>query len=317
MGVGLRSRRLGNIANRLVLCFVVGSASLAPGARADERNESQEFVLPVGIYGDVDRRMTEAEYAQATHQSPSDIRQRYAPTGTLFCRTATEEFEGSAQLTLANDVITTAAHLLARNRLSCENILDVTACVFTIQAAGRTQQIAVERLVGMGFKCPAPPKEYQDWAVMKLLRPARDVTPYRVDPTLIDNLKPGDKVINVCHSQDFQRKGAGGEATFPKHIGGCEIKRTYRRFGVASTDCDIGETCSGGSLLRRDDDDPALLGILEGSFETAAQAQRSLATGLLNKGKYVENVWATHHVLITGEFLDMVRRAAGVALPIR
>jgi hypothetical protein len=318
-----------NLADRFALCILLAGAVLLPGAGAEESNQAnlrarnfprsadriqnsqsiRELVSPVAIYGDVDRRMTETEFAQATQQP--FIRQLYAPTGTLVCRTATAEYEGSAQVTVANDVITTSAHILADNRMTCEKALDATACVFVVDVAGRTEQIAVERLVGKGFKCPAPPKEYQDWAVMKLRRPVIGITPYQVDAARIDRLKAGDKVVNVCHSSDFQRKDARGETMFPKHVAGCEIKRIYGRFGVASSDCDIGGACSGGSLLSLDDADPALLGIVQGSFETVEQTQRSSATGIPNKGKYAENVWATHHVLVTGEFLATVRKAAG------
>ena len=148
---------------------------------------------------------------------PTSVQQRYAATGIIQCN----GFEGSAQLTIKNNLITTAGHML-NDRDTCAKIAEPNQCVFIVNSQGRSRSVRVKNLVATGFRCPRENDVQDDWAVMALSEPIDDVTPYSVDPDKIIALRKNDSVVTVAHSVDFIVSSQNA-----KHYGECTILKIY------------------------------------------------------------------------------------------
>jgi hypothetical protein len=73
---------------------------------------------------------------------PLSIQQRYAATGTIQCN----GWEGSAQLTIKNNLITTVAHVL-HDPDTCVERAKRNQCVFKITSHGRIRSIRIKQLL--------------------------------------------------------------------------------------------------------------------------------------------------------------------------
>ena len=129
-------------------------------------------VVPVVVFG-TDGRASVEDFAARQKMNAADLRRHYASTGIVRCGHA----HGSGQLTLADDVITTAAHVLydAEGRLRG----DSAHCQFIVQAG--PDEIATDLDVAgaiVGSTNPYAESAVHDWAVVKLARPLREATPY-------------------------------------------------------------------------------------------------------------------------------------------
>jgi hypothetical protein len=114
-------------------------------------------IIDVAVYGDEDRRRTEEEFAKDVAESLATIHNRFAAAGTLSCtgsrpcdghpeKRCPITIDGSAQLTVGADVITTANHTLIEME-SCDIIAKAEDCTFTITAQRKTQAIRVQSLI--------------------------------------------------------------------------------------------------------------------------------------------------------------------------
>lgn len=168
------------------------------------------------------------------------------------------------------------------------------------------QSIPVDRMIEGGYKCPQHTAPELDWAVLKLKWAAKGVRPYRVSRIKTGWIRVGDTVLSVCHSYDFKP-----EMSSPKHAGFCKVRMVYHSplAFYLGTDCDAGSACSGGSLLSGNEDDPVLLAIARSVGETKEMEAKALRRGRPNSGAYDERNWATHYVLVAGDFLEALRRA--------
>jgi hypothetical protein len=97
---------------------------------------------------------------------------RVGASGLIRCAGAV----GTAQLTLRNDVITTAAHVLIGNDGQPRG-----ACTFQSTAGGAPVTID-PRSISAGSRAPMSEPATRDWAVAKLARPIAGATPYRLAP---------------------------------------------------------------------------------------------------------------------------------------
>jgi hypothetical protein len=279
-------------------------------------------ITNIAVYGDVDRRRTEEEFARDVGESVVTVHKRFAATGTLSClgsmpcdghpeKRCPITSDLSAQLTVGRDVITTANHALIQSN-SCLVLAKADDCTFKLAGDGKSQAIRVASLVGQGFKCPAIPTPDLDWAVMKLSQKVKGVVPYRIDSNLVTEVKPGSQVLNVCRSLDFVRPNSKGLPSNPKHINSCSVKGVYNGHGnpiYFSTDCDSAVLCSGGSLLNGNQDDPALLAINIKGDETKTVAEQAVKSHTVDKRPYDEQNWGSRYVPFAGEFMEAIKRA--------
>ena len=129
-------------------------------------------LTPVVIFG-TDGRASFEDFAAERRVDATALRRRYAGTGLVRCGAA----HGSGQLTLADDVITTAAHVLYDHDGRLRG--DSAHCQFIVQVAGHeiATPLDVEGAI-VGSHDPYAESAVHDWAVVKLAHPLREATPY-------------------------------------------------------------------------------------------------------------------------------------------
>src|SRR5690606_14615348 len=212
--------------------------------------------LPPGMLVPVVRigpesRLTFSQYAAENGFSAGKLEQRYAATGLLRCNGSV----GTAQLTAARDVITTAAHVLfdrsGRPR---------TGCTFRVKGPGGWKSYAVDPTsVRCGSTTPYSHPGSHDWAVARLPKPVKGVTPYRLGGA-------GTSVRLVAGMHDDWPGGRSIEA--------CRI-RARRPVGGGIDeihfDCSAGNGASGSAILAGNSD--TLVGIFVGYRSTNPRAR--------------------------------------------
>jgi hypothetical protein len=265
--------------------------------------EQMSNIVKVANIDEPDRR-TEDEFEKENGKDPK----RYAATGTLECPL----MDISANVTLVNDVITTSAHAFIDPK-SCKQHTSFTQCKFVLKNGDERQELELESMVDMGYKCPPPlPDPRRDWAVLKLKKPAKGVTPYSVAANA--HVGPNTKLTAVqAQTFDFW-KMKNGTKYFPKSIGNCGgPKKVYfqgTEEAYFSSTCDTGLGGSGGAFLDDSGPAPVLLGIVKGGNETDKQVELAIKKGRPNSGAYKESSWASYAVAVRGKFLQAILTAA-------
>jgi hypothetical protein len=173
-------------------------------------------IISIVVFG-TDGRASFDDFAAHAQLDAADLRRRFASTGIVRCGHA----HGSGQLTLADDVITTAAHVLYDQEGHLRG--DSAHCQFLVQAAG--QEIATDLDVAgaiVGSTNPYAESAVHDWAVVKLARPLREATPYPLttpaaaSPVLfvargaIDWGQGRETSMQSCRLRDGLEQGAEG-----------------------------------------------------------------------------------------------------------
>lgn len=262
----------------------------------------------VAVYGEKDGRQTEEEYAASHNLTPALVKSQYAASGQLNCN----GILGEAQLTVKDNIITTASHLL-QDIDTCRETSKPDQCKFIYKLKGREFTIPVETLIAQGFRCPHRHEPELDWAVMKLKSPATGVTPYRL-PTFAEmSVKEGQKVVAVATmSIDFQKKDPlSGKTIYPRHIEDCQIRDIYGGVlrALYGNDCSGSQGRSGGSILTPNTDSPALLAIVSYNMEPEEKALKAQKSGVPNKAMYEEGKWQDFAVPVHGVFLNAILKA--------
>ncbi len=144
------------------LCVCGLHASVRAETVNHERDLSRAYVPAISM--DTDRRLSPEDWARNSKQK---IGARFGATGLVRCGNAT----GTAQLTLRNDVITTAAHVLI------DSAGLPRTCTF--QPTGGGAPVAIDaRSIVAGSRMPLSESATRDWAVARLVRPVQGATPY-------------------------------------------------------------------------------------------------------------------------------------------
>jgi len=194
-------------------------------------------VVPVVVFGQ-GGRLTADEFARRNGLDAREIIRRHRASGLIQCGNA----RGAGQLTLADNVITTAAHVFfdERGKLRGDN----AHCAFTLAIAGQisSTQIDVASIVTGGAD-PYTDSPVHDWAVARLARPAEGASPYWIGA-------PPQSGAAI----EFAARGHAdwGEAS-ALSLQDCSLREMLaggsdgaREF---SFDCDAGPGASGGALL--------------------------------------------------------------------
>lgn len=261
---------------------------------------------------EADRRTPE-EYAseEENEMTLEEVQRVFGATGKLDCP---GNSKGSANLTVANNVITTAAHNFLDIK-TCEKLFDPSQCTFTVGTGETAQVIPIlnAEYGQIGAKCPGPIDEKDDWAVLKLKVPAAGVTPYRLPSNKEWPVKSIDKIVAVAsRSHDFVRNGQ-----YPKSIGNCSWGNKQLRnsgsLGYIYTNCDAGKGASGGAiLLRKPGRVFELVGVVNSVTENEEQIIKERASGKPIRGKY-SPAWNSSAVVLTDDFYKAVENAVGTA----
>src|SRR5688572_10417270 len=170
----------------LILCVLAahGAAKAEP-----------ERPYRVAVQMDEDRRATLDDFARRHQIDRSELKRRFGATGLVRCGGAI----GTAQLTLRNDIITTAAHVLigsdGQPRASC-----------TFQPAGGGAAVAIDAAsVRAGSRSPLSEPATRDWAVARLTQPIANATPYGLAPA---GSKPGAVFLFAGGNKRADQMGA-------------------------------------------------------------------------------------------------------------
>ncbi len=119
---------------------------------------------------DEDRRATLDDFARRHQIDRSELKRRFGATGLVRCGGAV----GTAQLTLRNDLITTAAHVLigpdGQPRQGCRFEPKLGGAAVAVDMAS----------VQAGSRRPLAEPATRDWAVARLAAPVAGAVPYRL-----------------------------------------------------------------------------------------------------------------------------------------
>jgi len=195
-------------------------------------------IIPVVVFGKNGRRGVD-EFAAENKLDASELRKTYAASGLIECG----NLHGAGQLTLTDQIVTTAAHVFFDEK----GVPTGKSCVFVLeQSNNKTISVPIDlSSIIAGSTNPYAVAEVHDWAVAKLAQPIDGVQPYGIAEAATTN-EPVEFVarghidwgegrrlsFEKCHLHD--QLAVGNEGT--------------REF---SFDCDTGDGASGGAILAQ------------------------------------------------------------------
>lgn len=188
-----------------------------------------------------DSRLTIEDFARAHEQNPAAFEARYAATGMVVCNGV----YSTGQLTLRDDIVTTAAH--AFYDPSGHTRGDLSACVFVIRVDGTRRAIPLAaRTLTVGTTNPYPLPPSDDWAVVRLTAPVADARPYQLGESA-----PGLGIALLAH------RHRGWIHDGRRAIEDCRIRNEIARpFGTEpreiDIDCSAGDGASGSAIMLPD-----------------------------------------------------------------
>ncbi|HUZ66040.1 MAG TPA: trypsin-like peptidase domain-containing protein [Beijerinckiaceae bacterium] len=229
------SRLLGRVSLLVASLSLTSAAFAAPAMMVLPRHAGAIRPIHVVVFGK-NGRETVAQFAAGEHEDPATLHRDYAASGIVRCGRA----HGAGQLTLADNVITTAAHVFfdeaGRQRAA--------SCRFEVMRGDATVSVSINmKSIVAGSRNPYSIAAVHDWAVARLDMPILDATPYQIANTPAIN----DRVRFVARGHidwgDARRLS----------VEACRLRRQTNssRQGPRefSFDCDTGDGASGGAVL--------------------------------------------------------------------
>jgi len=191
--------------------------------------------VPVVVFGKNSRRSVE-DFAAEQNLDPAELRNRFAGSGLIECG----EAHGAGQLTIANSVVTTAAHVFFNEK----GALRAKTCFFSMDRHGKEVKVPIDLgSIAAGSTNPYAVAAVHDWAVARLSHPVDGVTPYRLAEGAAKNMSVafvarghidwgGGRKLSMEKCRLHDQLTAGEEGT--------------REF---SFDCETGDGASGGAVV--------------------------------------------------------------------
>lgn len=192
-------------------------------------------VVPVVVFGRDSRRGIE-DYAAENKLNPKDLKEQYTASGLIECGAA----HGAGQLTLVDDLVTTAAHVFFDEA----GALRAKTCQFVIESGGKEVEVPIDLdTITAGSRDPYAISAVHDWAVAKLTKPIHGVQPYRLG----ESAKPSTPVEFVARGHiDW---GDGRRLSVEKCLLHDELDVGDEGTREFSFDCETGDGASGGALM--------------------------------------------------------------------
>ena len=229
--------RLAGCVTSLFACLATfGGAWAGPTTLADLSGYRPAAVTPVVVFGKHGRQ-TADEFAAANHLDAAELRKAHEASGIIICGRA----HGAGQLTLANNVITTAAHVFFDEKGHPR----AKSCTFVqLNGKGVTATGIDLKSIVAGSTNPYALPAVNDWAVARLEKPVSGPTPYE----LAAAPKADTKVEFVARGHiDW---GKAQRMSFQN----CELHDQTNRSAEGTRefamDCDTGDGASGGALME-------------------------------------------------------------------
>jgi hypothetical protein len=241
-------------------------------------------LTPVVVFGR-NSRETVAQFATAEGLKAADVRDRHAASGIVQCGDA----HGAGQLTLADNVVTTAAHVLFDEAGAPR----AETCVFKLVLGdGREIHVPIDSsTIVAGSRDPYAVDAVHDWAIVKLKKPIDGPQPYRIADHV--GLGPVEFVARGHVDWGNSRQLSLEKCQFRKQLAeGAEGTREF------SFDCETGNGASGGAVLS---------GEVGGELMAVLVGYRSISpsSALPFSGQHYNFV-----VSVEGAFRDAARKAA-------
>ena len=193
-------------------------------------------IMPVVAVGDKGRQ-DPADFAKSRGLDLRALKRATAASGLVTCGAA----QGAGQLTLANDVITTAAHVFfdERGRLRAGS----DHCQFLVVVGQEIVMTMIDvRSIQAGAHDPYGQSPARDWAVARLLRPVDGITPYGVG-----------KAAQGAPVRFASRGSVDWRQRSDLAMQQCALRQTLDAAPDGARevafDCDAGKGASGGALL--------------------------------------------------------------------
>ena len=192
-------------------------------------------ITPVVVFGENARRLPEV-FAAEHHLDVDDVTREHQASGLIQCGNA----HGAGQLTLSDDVITTAAHVFYDET----GVPRSSSCSFKITVDGRDQQVQIDlSSIVAGSVHPYDVAVAHDWAVARLSHPLSGIRPYG----LAGNVDENEPVSFVARGHiDWGGAKALSMQDCMLHDQLSQGEEGTREF---SFDCDTGDGASGGAVM--------------------------------------------------------------------
>lgn len=244
------SRLAGRVTALFVCLATVGGAYAAPAIPGDLANYKAVETTPVVVFGKNSRKTVE-DFAAAHQLDAAALRKRHAASGLVICGRA----HGAGQLTLANNVITTASHVffdeMGKPRAE--------TCRFEIVDDGATVSVGIDmKSIVAGTKDPYSLPAVHDWAVARLELPLVGPRPY----DLADKADAADPVEFVARGHiDWGQAHHLSLEACKLHD---QLNKSVEGTREFSMDCETGDGASGGALFDEATGTDKLCGVLVG-----------------------------------------------------
>lgn len=232
------SIRLGAAALCLAAATITKARAL-PFLDAEVTNLASLAPTKVLVLGE-DGRVGAEQFAAAHKTEVDKLKRAHAASGLIQCGRA----HGAGQLTLANDVITTAAHVFFDE----QGAHRARTCYFVTDIGGKQRRIPVDMSsIVAGAARPYSVKAVNDWAVARLVAPVEEIAPYE----LADEVTVNQSVefVSRGHSDWGDPRRMSFEACRLRALTN-QLKNGSREFAF---DCATADGASGGAVLLGDD----------------------------------------------------------------
>jgi hypothetical protein len=206
-------------------------------------------LMPVVVFGKNSRRSVE-EFAAEQKLNAEELRSRFAGSGLIECGDA----HGAGQLTLANDLVTTAAHVFFDEKGAPR----AKTCFFSMENHGKETRVPINLgSIIAGSTNPYAVAAVHDWALARLTHPIEGVTPYGVADATGSNRPVEFVARGHIDWGDGRRLSMEKCLLHDQLAAGAEGTREF------SFDCETGDGASGGALVMGTNK-PAIGAILVG-----------------------------------------------------
>lgn len=235
-----------------VCVFLFGTSlqvSAGPLFSHDLPEAAPAQIVPVVVFGRNSRRGVD-QFAAEQKLNATELRARFAGAGLVECGDA----HGAGQLTLASDVITTAAHVFFDEKGAPR----AKTCFFSVENHGKETRVPIDLTsIVAGSTDPYAIAAVHDWAVARLTHPVEGATPF----SLADPVAPNSPVEFVARGHiDW---GEGRKLSMEKCALHDQLSVGAEGTREFSFDCETGDGASGGALLMTPNK-PAIGAILVG-----------------------------------------------------
>ncbi len=273
---------------QIVALLLLIAAALYPLQKAAACDANCGTPSPALIIG-TDNRMDVASFAISHKISEDDVRSRFHATGALKC--GAQSF--SAQLTLKNNIITTAAHAFYQ---ICNQQVDLKQCKFITVYENVSREFKIKRLVGAGGPCPTAATRGEDWAVAELSKAVEGIEGYKIIPPPYPLMLKSFEGYPVTHPAAWHVDLCGPNGC-PPIVSECSIRdimHVEAASPIVHMDCDVGFGASGSAQLISVNDVDYMFSISVAKAETA------------NGQAYNKDKVFTQAVPIQGRFLEVL-----------